>query len=382
MNIIKFKDIWFNLPDHNTDESTWKDQSYIGDMIRWGSDGIVEDQFLWDPDKIASLDLIDPRLPLAYTGLSPEELANYFNENFRNKYTYVINWKMLIPISINTGNPWDIHDDTYIYYSIYPNTIPIKIDMNCFDSSWYDQATSLKIMHDEQIKCEYLNEFTPDDDITIDELKKFRTWLASILLANEPLINERSDKELLVNMLSYYKQGMTDVTVKMLGNMTPYMEQHVIVAGDNKKNMLGISQLAYSAGCGCNNSQTNYAASSNSVCDPINIYRTSIYNYMVKVFSDISYWAAQKEICAEMKKYIEGILKAGLPLSSKIIDPFADCTCSSTDTDMEARYHKMLEQLSVALGYIIDSNIDGNRNFISSSFNNWAVYLYENMWWA
>ena len=103
---------------------------------------------------------------------------------------------------------------------------------------------------------------------------------------------------------------------------------------------------------------------------------------MVEVFSDIYYWDAQIEICIEMKKYIEGILKVGLPLSTSIIDPFSDCTCSSVDTDAEARYRKMLESLIQALEYIINGEISGNKLFINKAFNDWAVYLYEYMYWA
>ncbi len=103
---------------------------------------------------------------------------------------------------------------------------------------------------------------------------------------------------------------------------------------------------------------------------------------MVEVFSDIEYWNAQIEICEEIRKYIEGILKMGFPLATNVIDPFSDCTCSTVDTDADARYRKMLQALLQALDYIINGEIPGNKLFINKAFNDWAVYLYEHMYWA
>ena len=382
MNIVKFNDKWLTLPNPNDDESTWN-ESYIWDMVVW--DG---EHFQWKVDEELPQ---DNRTELAHCGLMPEALVDYFEENFRNSYVYVVNWQYLLPITTTTGTPWDGQENTYIAFSLNPNlpkqtldTFFPKILFKCFDESWYDQTTTIKIIRNEQIKYDYLNRFTPDDDITIEELKVFRQWLASILLENEPLIQEWPSEDMLRIMLTYYKQNMVDTTINSLSFLTPYMEQRVIVAGTSQQTLLGLSGISRSAGCGCttNNGLLNYNGSANIACDPINIYRTALYNYMVETFSNLNYWTQQVEICIEMKKYIDGILKVGLPLSSNKIDTFNDCTCSSVDTDMELRYRKMLENLSLSLTYIIDDQISGNKNFILTSFNDWATYLYENMYWA
>ena len=83
-----------------------------------------------------------------------------------------------------------------------------------------------------------------------------------------------------------------------------------------------------------------------------------------------------------MKKYLEGILKVGLPLGSKIIDPYADCGCNTLDSDSQVRYHKMIEALIQSLTYIIEGKVSGNRNYVATAFTNWATYLYEYMYWA
>ena len=395
MNIVKFNDKWLTLPDPNTDVSTWKDQSYIGDMIDWVDE---YEYFKWKHIKELPK---DDRKPLASCGMKPQNLVEYFEENFRNSYAYVVNWQYLLPITTTTGTPWGNEENTYIYFSLNPDKLHKqtldeffpKILLTCFDESWYDQTTTIKLIRNEQIKYDYLNQFTPDDDITIEELKRFRQWLAEILLANEPLIQEWPSEDMLRIMLTYYKQNMVDTTITSLNFLTPYMEQRVLVAGTSQQTLLGLtsqntilglSGISHSAGCGCttNNGLLNYNGSANVACDPINIYRTALYNYMVETFSNLNYWTQQVEICIEMKKYIDGILKAGLPLSSNKIDTFADCTCSSVDTDMELRYRKMLENLSLSLTYIIEDQISGNKNFILTSFSDWATYLYENMYWA
>ena len=42
---------------------------------------------------------------------------------------------------------------------------------------------------------------------------------------------------------------------------------------------------------------------------------------------------------------------------------------------------KILQQLSNSLNYIINNDILGHKNYISTAFNNWAKYLYESMEW-
>lgn len=376
MNVVKFKDIPLNpemlceLPD--------------GHLYKVQNTG-TEDEPIYEWVET------DPAF-----GRTPQRFCDYFNMYFRNRYAYAIHWNTIVAMNQGNeskekpgdpypvGNPFE-ETDMPTYVSIEKGTqLRKSVEQWNFDSmiQWMDRATTLKLLHNNRDKYLYLNEFTPDDDITIEELKVFRTWLAQILLANEPLIQERKDEDSLRMMLTYYAQNMKDDTVKSLSFMAPYMEARSIVAGVNPGTLLGMSGIKLNSGCGCNGGGILYNGSSNAVCDPLSIYRNAIYNYMVEVFSDIYYWDAQTEICIEMKKYIEGILKVGLPLSTNIIDPFSDCTCSSVDTDAEAHYRKMLESLIQALEYIINGEILGNKLFINKAFNDWAVYLYEYMYWA
>lgn len=214
-------------------------------------------------------------------------------------------------------------------------------------------------------------------DLTVDQLKVFRSWLADQLLQNTVVLDERPDADTLITMLTYYKNNMYSPVIKAFSDMKDYIKEQPLVIGQTQHTGLQIS-----SGCGCMGGMPALGYTGNTVvCDPIQLYRNAMYNYMVKTFSDIQYWMDQVEICTDMKAYIEGILAVGLPLSTSVVDPYADCTCSSVNGDEEQRYRTMLKNLIQALEYIITNKVSGNRNMITTAFTDWATYLYESMYW-
>ena len=329
--------------------------------------------------------------PSSFRAYSVADFCEYFNSILRNKYAYAIHWKHILPMvseidgkSIPVGDPFNPGVEvTYVNAELdaVETSQLLKFDDLI---PWMDQVRTLSILQNDKIKYDYLNEFTPDDDITIEELKVFRTWLASILLANTPVVNNWPNSDMLITMLTYYKQNLEDTTTGILAGFAKYMDNKILVAGTNVKGIqVNLASLGLSAGCGCSGGVQGVGnVASVSSCDPLQIYRNAIYNYMVETFSNVDYWMDQVEICVEMKKYLEGILKVGLPLGSKIIDPYADCGCNTLDSDSQTRYRKMIEALIQSLTYIIEGKVSGNRNYVATSFANWATYLYEYMYWA
>lgn len=357
MNIVKFQDIVMN-PDV---------------LVNAGYAEVVEGNYVWKNDS-------------PFMGFSIDGFCEYFNNILRNKYAYAIHWMYILPMvyadgDIPTGDPFN--PGVELNYVNVERGSAVVEGLLRFDDlrEWIDQVRTLSILQNDKIKYDYLNEFTPDDDITIEELKVFRTWLASILLANTPVVNNWNNPDMLVTMLAYYKQNLEDATTKILSGFSNYMQDNVLVA-TTKDKPINLATLPLSAGCGCYGGVQGVGVTAVSGCDPLQLYRNAIYNYMVETFSNIKYWMDQVEICVEMKKYLEGILKVGLPLGSKIIDPYADCGCNTLDADSQIRYRKMIEALIQSLTYIIEDKVSGNQNYIITAFSNWATYLYEYMYWA
>lgn len=340
---------------------------------------IDEPHYCWTdnaPESLKTYDIMD--------------FCDYFNSVLRNKYAYAIHWEYILPMineidgkSIPVGDPFNPGVDVN-YVNAELGNVETSMLLKFTDlNPWIDQVRTLGILQNDKIKYDYLNEFTPDDDITIEELKVFRTWLASILLANTPVINNWTNSDMLITMLTYYKQNMQDTTTGILAEFARYMDNKVLVTGTSAKDIqVNLASIGLSSGCGCFGGVQgvgNVAATTG--CDPLQIYRNAIYNYMVETFSNVEYWMEQVEICVEMRKYLEGILKVGLPLGSKIIDQYADCGCNTLDSDSQVRYRKMIEALIQSLTYIIEGNVPGNRNYVATAFANWATYLYEYMYW-
>lgn len=295
--------------------------------------------------------------------LHPSDI--YFNTHLKGKFAWWVRLQWIVPFDIMTEEQYaeaeQVTDKMFVeltkqegWYKIYDIIDFVDTnETNCVNSISY-----LKIY----------NNFTPDGDITIDELKKFRTWLASVLLE---MINNDPD---IKNMLNYYKECMWDETINGLTSMLKYSN-------------LNQNIRSFDSRCSCCDSTSTLSSLYSQItlgnCDPIDIYRTSVYNKMVSVFSDINYWLSKPaEFMQTFKLYIDNLLKINLMpvLTNKTYSNiFIECTCSDYDSDAFAR--SILERLSKSLEYIINCQTDGHKNYISDAFTDWSKYLYEHMEW-
>lgn len=210
------------------------------------------------------------------------------------------------------------------------------------------------------------NDFIPDTDIGIDDLKNFRTWLAETLLDMD--VDVKSYDEKTTQMLNYYYKGMYDEVIKQLTNF------RVI---DNK--------VIFTTTSTCNCTPVVGAQlSATSTCDPILIYRKSIYDFMVQTFSRIDFWTVlDVEFLTMFKAYIDGIIGYNLPLyTSEYVSEFADCACINTIDPAQQTLMRILKNLSASLQYMIDRDVDGHKNFIGQTLREWSSKLYEKMQWV
>lgn len=300
----------------------------------------------------------------------------FFNKHLKGKYAYWVHMRYIVSFDHMRHEGYvaceeDIdkllikEDGTYPkpfgapYIDIYNSDIVPYIDI--YET---DKANCI-------VKYRMQNEYATDCNITIDELKKFRTWLATQLLRfdQDNLGNQSNiiydNKE--THVLEYYKNGMYDDVVKYLS-----------VFGQSEVALSNIETS--SCGCGNNNLSSLYN-SSLSTCDALFIYRKNIYKKMVEIFSNIDFWNQfPKEFILEFKKYIDNIIKCDFKLSqSSYISDFIDCGCSNIDD--QSLLQTILKRLSESLQYIAEGQLMGHKNYIADSFKEWSEKLYEIMEW-
>lgn len=291
----------------------------------------------------------------------------------KDKYCYLINWKWIVPFSYTlldeeTGEAQTFTFNDYIECSKddkapedypYANLLDY-VNLGLVDFALTEKANSIA-------RFVEANNFSSDSDITLDELKKFRTWLAQTLL--RVLVEVESYD--ITEMLKYYAENMYDSTVQHLTHFVPKKATDVLTA--TTKNT-----------CGCASQSNANLIGSVTTCDALLLYRKAVYEKMVEVFSDISFWSElEPELLEEIKKYIDGIIHHNLPLYTvDYVSDLYDCGCLSDKDASQERLMSYLKSLSKAFGFMAEGNIQGNRNFIGDALNRWAAYLYERMYWV
>lgn len=335
-------------------------------------------------------------------GLSPEKIE-LFNTKFKGRYVHCINWKYLIPLEemdneaaiklskelcIDSLKQTDAVDDLQAIQKDITTTTSID-QYNWF---YLDKLTEYVDRNEtEKVNAIYkyieYNSFTPDKELTLEEIKKFRTWLATVLfnlLSKEPDVEKNT-----IAMLNYYKNEMNDSVIDTLASFHVDMPQ-VGVYNVGVQGVTGINILSPVKKSSCSCTHSSIAAmlaqpSSVSVCDPIAIYRKALYSQMVDVFSDINFWTSKKPLLPEIKRYIDAIIKSNLPLTaSQYVSELYDCNCLTSTDSAQERLMSILKNLSTAFDYMANDKVDkvtGNKNFIGDTLNQWASKLYEIMRW-
>jgi hypothetical protein len=102
---------------------------------------------------------------------------------------------------------------------------------------------------------------------------------------------------------------------------------------------------------------------------------------MVVMFSDINFWSRlAPEFIREFKVYIDNIINLNFKLvKSNWQSTFIDCSCDGSKEQENAL--EILKRLSNSLGYMKDGDINGHKNYITTSLLDWAKWLYEDMQW-
>lgn len=315
--------------------------------------------------------ILDAHVPVDFT-----DDAKVVFGYLKDKYCYLINWKWIVPfeytvVDNETGeeNTFSFSTEQYIECSIN-NHAPIEgypyaeytqyVAYHLIDIALTEKANSIARFIE-------ANNFSSDSDITLDELKKFRTWLAQTLL--RVLVDVESYD--ITEMLKYYAENMFDTTVQHLTHFVP-------------KQSVDILNAIAKSTCGCASKNNTNLIGSVTTCDALLLYRKAVYEKMVEIFSDISFWSElEPELLLEIKKYIDGIIHHNLPLYTvDYVSDLYDCGCLSDADASQERLMGYLKSLSRAFEMMAEGKVQGNRNFIGDALNRWAAYLYERMSWV
>lgn len=273
----------------------------------------------------------------------------YFNTYLKDQYAYWVRMRYVIPMSVIS-----IHD----YVSLERDIDLLKtLDPIYWDledpgdmKAYIDEVETNKI--NDPKTYEHHNRYVCDPDITTDEVKKFRTWLAQQLLQNRT--NDWKEER----VFKYYVGGMMDDTVRWFAEINT-----------NTNTFQPITTTP----CGCGQVSTQNP-NSLRVCDPLLIYRESIRNQMMALFSDLYFWLGLPlPLLKEIKIYLDHITRLGLQLR-KTDDRFVDC-CDKNTNKIN------LEGVSKAFEYMILDEVNGNKNFIAGQLRVLAN-VYEWLYWA
>lgn len=259
-------------------------------------------------------------------------------------------------------------DSVVAIYAIRDSSVGLPIiDVNAY---WdYIDITATTKAND--VKMFVLaNKFTTDDDITEDELRNFRTWLAQMMLE---LGSDLSEVEQLV--LKYYASDMTDDVITAMSNL-----------GAEFRSFFGLN-VNSNNNCGCSSTRTLIDTSlitSLTPCDPVAAYRRMIHTQMVQMFSNVDFWLQYRMMLKDIKRYIQGILDINLPMYGTIQSTnFAECGKLSEKDIAQQTAIRHLSALIEALTYLeTDEDTAAHRNFIFSTLHTFAESYYELMRWA
>ena len=300
-----------------------------------------------------------------------------FNNNFKGRYVYLIN-EYLVPMenisySIDELGTlecfWYAHDmrgeDLPESQAKLIETIKTEgIKLTDMLPTALDETETFNINNNLDIKYKTLNKFIPSG-VTADDLKKFRTWLATTLLTFETIKDADT-----IHVLKYYADGMYNDVVEALNTFGKSSDIPSVLSGST---------------CSCNSQAASILAQFQniSICDPLAIYRKNIYLKMIEIFSNVDFWMdLDKEFLEMFKLYIDGIIRADFVLVQDVYaSDFNDCTCQINGDTTQQTNLQILTRLSNSLAYMISQDTSGHRLYINSALTDWSTYLYENMEW-
>ncbi len=304
---------------------------------------------------------------------------DFFNNHLKGRYAFWVQMRYIVSFDHMTYMGYvacesDISNLLITEDGTYPEPfgcpyIDTSMGVDCDIYPYIDETETDRINSIQEFIAK--NKYVTDSDITVDELKKFRTWLATQLLSFDQnsgdmqLINMFDEHT--TNMLTYYKNGMIDSVIDTLIDMSKY-------------DSISKSPQSTCCDCGCHESIPSFEENPNT-CNPVSVYKRYMYNKMVLTFSEVDFWTKfPTEFILEFKKYIDNIIRLDFVINKKQMSAL-ECGCSQSVIKTQSLYKSILTRLSESLSYIANSESDSHKLFIRDALYEWASELYEYMEW-
>lgn len=286
------------------------------------------------------------------------EHDSVFNEIYKNKYAYLVNWQYIVPLEVSQ----------MVYVELSQGTTPIEEIENVLPYDDYRMYIDAKETESINSVSRYLseNQFVTDSDITIEEIKKFRTHVATLLY--EFYVANPIDNEQLVRMLKYYKNNYIDEVVEGL----------YVIIGNNfeHRNRVSLEPMNKVYTCSCIQ-QGTLPQVGIQTCDTLGEYKLAMRDLMIRYYGSMDFWLDKDYIVKEVIRYLENILRVGLPLTNQVVE----VPCSNLSFSMQSYYENQLRDLITAFEYILTGDFTGHKNFVSNTLSKWVTELYDNMQW-
>lgn len=285
------------------------------------------------------------------------EHDSVFNEIYKNKYAYLVNWQYVVPLEVGQ----------MVYVELSQGTTPIEEIENVLPYDDYRMYIDAKETESINSVAHYLseNQFVADSDITIEEIKKFRTHVATLLY--EFYVANPTDNEQLVRMLKYYKDNYIDEVVEGL---------YIIIGNNFERNRVSLEPMNKVYTCSCIQ-QGTLPQLSVQTCDTLGEYKLAMRDLMIKYYGSTDFWLDKDYIIKEIIRYLENILRVDLPLTNQVVET----PCSNLSFSMQSYYENQLRDLITTFEYILTGDFTGHKNFVSNTLSKWVNELYDNMQW-
>lgn len=301
-------------------------------------------------------------------------ISEFFNKNLKGKYAYWVKMRYIFPLDSLDYKTYIAYEQMSDIQLAGSNILP-HIDLYNDDCCMMNFAINYIDANETEIansthKLYIANSYSVDFDISIDELRCFRSWLAEELLKFNVDLEGKSlglfsDDQ--IHMLEYYKNSMYNDIIK-------YLNTFGVIKNDIE------NYKFVDCSCAINSNGSDTTLQYNS-CNATELYKNGMHAFMVNTFANSNFWLQfTKEFLIAFKKRIDNILNVGFKIPVSVThNIFTTCKCSN-DAINESN-DDILKSLSKSLDYMINDNITGNKNFINDTLRKWSSTIYEKMYW-